>query len=143
MSTTATSQTPQATTDSLEIRDSRTGTTYTVPIADGTIRTSDLRQIRVNDGDFGLMGYDPAFMNTASCSTTTSCCCRRFIARNASCACRLESKARTRRERGSGVVMRVTLLRLRVRAQLQPRRRHAESFAARSASGVCCALRGW
>ena len=46
--TTATSQTPQATTDSLEIRDSRTGKTYTVPITDGTIRTSDLRQIKVD-----------------------------------------------------------------------------------------------
>ncbi len=67
MSTTATSQAPQASTDSLEIRDSRTGTTYTVPIVEGTIRTSDLKQIKVNETDFGLMGYDPAFMNTASC----------------------------------------------------------------------------
>ncbi len=55
------------TTDSLEIRDNRTGKTYTVPVTDGAIRAMDLRQIRVNADDFGLMSYDPAFMNTASC----------------------------------------------------------------------------
>jgi cell division septation protein DedD len=38
-----------------------------VPITDGTIRTNDLKQIKVDADDFGLMGYDPAFMNTASC----------------------------------------------------------------------------
>jgi citrate synthase len=54
-------------TDTLEIRDSRTGKTYSVPITDGAIRASDLRQIRVDDSDFGMMSYDPAFMNTASC----------------------------------------------------------------------------
>jgi citrate synthase len=53
--------------DHLEIKDSRTGKVYTVPITDETIRTADLRQIKVNPDDFGLMGYDPAFMNTASC----------------------------------------------------------------------------
>jgi citrate synthase len=53
--------------DHLEIKDSRTGKTYTVPITDDTIRTADLKQIKVNDADFGIMGYDPAFMNTASC----------------------------------------------------------------------------
>ncbi|MFN8666639.1 MAG: citrate synthase [Gemmatimonadaceae bacterium] len=67
MSTTATSQAPQASTDALEIRDTRTGKTYTVPITDGTIRTADLKQIKVDAEDFGVMGYDPAFMNTASC----------------------------------------------------------------------------
>ncbi|HSA57191.1 MAG TPA: citrate synthase [Gemmatimonadaceae bacterium] len=54
-------------TETLEIRDSRTGQTYTVPIVDGAIRAIDLRQIRVDAGDFGLMSYDPAFLNTASC----------------------------------------------------------------------------
>jgi citrate synthase len=54
-------------TETLEIRDSRTGRTYTVPIVDGAIRAMDLRQIRTSDDDFGLMSYDPAFMNTASC----------------------------------------------------------------------------
>jgi citrate synthase len=54
-------------TDTLEIQDNRTGQSYSVPITDGTIRAQDLRQIRVDDDDFGLMSYDPAFMNTASC----------------------------------------------------------------------------
>ncbi len=56
-----------ATSDHLEIKDSRTGKSYSVPITDETIRTSDLKQIKVNADDFGIMGYDPAFMNTASC----------------------------------------------------------------------------
>jgi citrate synthase len=58
---------PATTGDHLEIKDSRTGKSYTVPITDDTIRTADLRQIKVKDDDFGMMGYDPAFMNTASC----------------------------------------------------------------------------
>ena len=53
--------------DTLTITDNRTGRTYEVPIEDGTIRAMDLRQIKVDDDDFGLMTYDPAFMNTASC----------------------------------------------------------------------------
>src|SRR5471032_2696774 len=53
--------------DHLEIKDSRTGKSYTVPIVDETIRTADLKQIKVNADDFGIMGYDPAFQNTASC----------------------------------------------------------------------------
>jgi len=53
--------------DHLEIKDSRTGKSYKIPITDDTIRTADLRQIKVKDDDFGMMGYDPAFMNTASC----------------------------------------------------------------------------
>ncbi len=54
-------------TDTLEVRDSRTGKSYTIPVSNGTIRAMDLRQIRVNDDDFGMLSYDPAFMNTASC----------------------------------------------------------------------------
>jgi citrate synthase len=53
--------------DHLEIKDSRTGKIYNVPITDDTIRTADLKQIKVKNDDFGIMGYDPAFMNTASC----------------------------------------------------------------------------
>jgi citrate synthase len=53
--------------DTLSITDNRTGKSYEVPIKDGCIKTADLRQIRVNDPDFGLMGYDPAFLNTANC----------------------------------------------------------------------------
>ncbi|MDP8909456.1 MAG: citrate synthase [Chloroflexota bacterium] len=53
--------------DSLTVTDNRTGQTYEIPIEDGTIRAMDLRQIKVDDEDFGVMSYDPAFMNTASC----------------------------------------------------------------------------
>ncbi|MBI2000620.1 MAG: citrate synthase [candidate division NC10 bacterium] len=63
-------------TDSLTITDNRTGKTYEIPILYGTfptygaaIRSADLRQIKAADDDFGLMGYDPAFMNTASCKS--------------------------------------------------------------------------
>ncbi len=56
-----------ASADTLEIRDSRTGKMYTIAINDGAIRATDLRQIKVDDKDFGLMTYDPAFMNTAAC----------------------------------------------------------------------------
>jgi citrate synthase len=51
----------------LEIKDTRTDKSYTVPITEGTIRAMDLRQIRTDPEDFGLMTYDPAYMNTASC----------------------------------------------------------------------------
>ncbi|HLG15110.1 MAG TPA: citrate synthase [Blastocatellia bacterium] len=55
--------------DTLTITDNRTGKQYELPIEDGTIRAMDLRKIKVSDGDFGLMTYDPAFMNTASCKS--------------------------------------------------------------------------
>src|SRR5499427_4217820 len=53
--------------DTLTIVDNRTGKKYDLPIQDGTIRAMDLRQIRTAADDFGLMTYDPAFMNTANC----------------------------------------------------------------------------
>ena len=53
--------------DTLTITDNRTGKQYEVPITDGTIRAMDLRQIKANPEDFGLMTYDPAFLNTANC----------------------------------------------------------------------------
>src|SRR4051812_22486713 len=53
--------------DSLTVVDNRTGKTYEVPIQDGTVRAADFRQIKLSDDDFGLMSYDPAFMNTAAC----------------------------------------------------------------------------
>ena len=53
--------------NTLTITDNRTGRTYEVEVTDGTIRAMDLRQIKVAEGDFGLMSYDPAFTNTASC----------------------------------------------------------------------------
>ncbi len=55
--------------DTLTITDIRTGKQYELPIQDGTIKAMDLRQIKVSDDDFGLMTYDPAFMNTASCKS--------------------------------------------------------------------------
>jgi citrate synthase len=51
----------------LTIKDNRTGKSYEVPITNDTIRASDLRKIKVDDADFGMMSYDPAFSNTASC----------------------------------------------------------------------------
>jgi len=57
-------------TEVLEVRDSRTGRSYQLPITDGTIRAMDLRQIKVASDDFGLMTYDPGFTNTASCRST-------------------------------------------------------------------------
>jgi citrate synthase len=56
-------------TDTLTITDNRTGKQYEVPVENGTVRAMDLRQIRVSEDDFGLMTYDPAFMNTASCKS--------------------------------------------------------------------------
>ncbi|HVD59808.1 MAG TPA: citrate synthase [Gemmatimonadaceae bacterium] len=55
-------------TDTIEIRDSRTDKSYNLPIADGAIRASDLKQVKTDDEDDpGLLSYDPAFMNTAAC----------------------------------------------------------------------------
>jgi citrate synthase len=53
--------------DTLTIVDNRTGKKYELPIEDGTIRAVDLRQVKTSPEDFGLMTYDPAFMNTANC----------------------------------------------------------------------------
>src|SRR5215471_10148341 len=53
--------------DSLTITDNRTGKAYELRIESGCIRTMDLRQIKLHEKDFGLMGYDPAFLNTANC----------------------------------------------------------------------------
>ncbi len=58
---------PISSKNSLSITDNRTGKQYDIPIEHDTIRAMDLRQIKVNADDFGMMTYDPAFMNTASC----------------------------------------------------------------------------
>src|SRR5271157_2955715 len=55
--------------EALSIIDQRTQAAYEVPIHDGNIRAMDLRQIKTGPDDFGLMTYDPAFMNTASCQS--------------------------------------------------------------------------
>jgi citrate synthase len=56
--------------EALSILDQRTHATYEIPIHDGTIRAMDLRQMKTGAEDFGLMTYDPAFMNTASCRSS-------------------------------------------------------------------------
>jgi citrate synthase len=56
--------------DTLTIVDNRTGKKYELPIQDGTIKAMDLRQIKTSADDFGLMTYDPAFMNTANCRSS-------------------------------------------------------------------------
>jgi citrate synthase len=55
--------------DTLTITDNRTGKQYEVAITNDTIRPIDLRKIKVNDADFGMMTYDPSFSNTASCAS--------------------------------------------------------------------------
>jgi citrate synthase len=56
-------------TNAITVIDNRTGKRYELPIENGAIRAMDLRQIKVSNDDFGLMSYDPAFMNTASCKS--------------------------------------------------------------------------
>ena len=58
--------------ETLTIIDNRTNQSYTIPITNGTIRGMDLRQIKCGPEDFGLMTYDPAFMNTASCQSAVT-----------------------------------------------------------------------
>ena len=53
--------------ETLTVTDNRTGQTFEIPITDGTVRAMDFRQMKVDEGDFGLMTYDPAYTNTASC----------------------------------------------------------------------------
>jgi citrate synthase len=76
MSTETTSQADgagvAATSDTLTITDNRTGRSYEIPIEDETIRATELRKIKVGEDDFGLMTYDPAFMNTASCRSAVT-----------------------------------------------------------------------
>jgi citrate synthase len=56
--------------ESLSITDNRTGKQYELAVSDGTIRAIELRQIKMSEDDFGLMAYDPSFLNTASCRST-------------------------------------------------------------------------
>ena len=60
------------TADSLSVTDNRTGEAYEIPIEEGTIRTTELRKIKADEDDFGLMSYDPAFLNTASCRSAVT-----------------------------------------------------------------------
>src|ERR1700722_8373601 len=74
-----TTETPQAqgesgvaNSETLTIVDNRTGKSYELPIEDGTVRATELRKIKGDEDDFGLMTYDPAFMNTASCRSSVT-----------------------------------------------------------------------
>jgi citrate synthase len=58
------------TSETLTVTDNRTGRTYELPITHGTINAMDLRQMKVDEDDFGIMSYDPAFKNTASTKST-------------------------------------------------------------------------
>ena len=58
--------------ETLSVTDDRNGKSYTLPIEKGTIRAMDLRQIKTGPEDFGIMSYDPAFMNTASCHSAVT-----------------------------------------------------------------------
>jgi len=58
--------------DSLTLTDNRTGRTSEVPIKDGTVRAADLRKVRTDAEDFGLVSYDPALVNTAACRSRIS-----------------------------------------------------------------------
>ncbi|HWP91005.1 MAG TPA: citrate synthase [Thermodesulfobacteriota bacterium] len=55
--------------ETLTITDNRTGKSYEIPITHGTVKATEIRQIKVSEDDFGLMSYDPAFENTASCKS--------------------------------------------------------------------------
>jgi len=59
-------------TESLTIVDNRTAKSYEIPIQDGAVRAADLRQIKTDPDDFGLMSYDPAYLNTAACKSAIS-----------------------------------------------------------------------
>ena len=78
-SSTTTDHTTDQKDDSLTITDNRTGKSYKLPIMYGTyptygaaIQSRDLQQIKVSEDDFGLMGYDPGFTNTASCQSAVT-----------------------------------------------------------------------
>ena len=54
-------------TDTLSIKDNRTGKQYEIPVTEDAIRALELRKIKASESDFGLLSYDPSFVNTASC----------------------------------------------------------------------------
>jgi citrate synthase len=58
--------------DTLTVTDNRTGKTYEIPVTDGTVRSMDFRQMKTSEDDFGLMTYDPAYTNTASCRSAVT-----------------------------------------------------------------------
>ncbi len=69
---TATADGSKAPTDTVTITDNRTGKTWELPVQDSCIRAADLRQIKVQPEEFGMMSYDPAFLNTAACRSSVT-----------------------------------------------------------------------
>src|SRR6185436_7093361 len=63
---------PAVTKNSLTVTDNRTGKQYEIPVEDGFVRATDLRKIKMGDGDAGLLAYDPGFLNTAACRSAIS-----------------------------------------------------------------------
>lgn len=61
---------PDSSGETLTVTDNRTGKSYELPITDGTVKAMDLRRIKIDEDDFGLMAYDPAFTNTAECRSS-------------------------------------------------------------------------
>src|SRR5215212_6544222 len=59
-------------TESLSVKDNRTGKGYDVDVEDGTVRAMDFREVKVDEEDFGLMTYDPGYSNTASCRSAVT-----------------------------------------------------------------------
>ena len=59
-------------TESLTVRDNRTGIEYDLPITDGTIKAADLGKIKASDDTPGIAVYDPGFVNTASCRSSVT-----------------------------------------------------------------------
>ena len=58
--------------DTITLTDNRTGKQYELPLVNGNIRASDLRQVKIEDTDFGMMSYDPGYSNTASCQSSVT-----------------------------------------------------------------------
>ncbi len=56
--------------NTISITDNRTGHSYELPINNGTIKANDLKQVKVDTEDFGIVSYDPAYLNTASCRSS-------------------------------------------------------------------------
>ncbi len=80
----------------LTVTDSRTGRTYEIPITDGAVHATELRRIKTAQDDFGLLSYDPAFLNTASCRSAIT-----FIDGDTTPSRSSPSRGRSCRSRGS------------------------------------------
>ena len=69
---TTTANDPDTRTNTITVTDNRSGKTWDLPVQNGCIRATDLRQIKVQPDEFGLMSYDPAFLNTAACRSSVT-----------------------------------------------------------------------